>query len=160
MEEIEKEIHKCSKYEDKVILYKTNHKKRIKQEQPDNDQISLCVTSGPNENSLHRFIEKSKHILASASFDLRKWERASLNIGRDPSDPIPILGLLCHEDEDNILCDTAVLKCSSLHLTRRKIILSIIQKNSNTLGILSPASLIPAYPKKLELENWIGHNPT
>ncbi|GFT39648.1 DUF5641 domain-containing protein [Nephila pilipes] len=80
--------------------------------------------------------------LATACFDLRGWEHASLKIGRDPSDPIPVLGLLWNKDEDNIFCDTAVLKCSSFDLTRRNV-LSIVHKIFDSLCVLSPATLIP-----------------
>ncbi|GFS75345.1 hypothetical protein NPIL_126051 [Nephila pilipes] len=69
-----------------------------------------------------RFIEESKHILDTAYFDLIGWEHTSLKIGRDPSDPIPVLGLLWNKDEDNIFCDTTVLKCSSLDLRRRNVL--------------------------------------
>ncbi|GFS37278.1 hypothetical protein NPIL_183631 [Nephila pilipes] len=53
-----------------------------------------------------KFIEESKHILATACLDLRVWEHTSLKIGRDPSEPIPVLGLLWNKEEDNIFCDT------------------------------------------------------
>ncbi|GFS97216.1 hypothetical protein NPIL_358591 [Nephila pilipes] len=76
-----------------------------------------CITSVSNKNTLHRFSEESKHTLATACFYLKGLEFTSLKIGRDPSVPILVLGLLCsNKDEDYIFCDTAVLKCSSLNL--------------------------------------------
>ncbi|GFU39818.1 DUF5641 domain-containing protein [Nephila pilipes] len=63
-------------------------------------------------------------------------------IRRYPSDPIPVLRLLWNKDEDNIFCDTAELKCSSLNLSRRNV-LSIIHKIFDSFGILSPTTLIP-----------------
>ncbi|GFT38628.1 uncharacterized protein NPIL_43771 [Nephila pilipes] len=110
--------------------------------------VDNCVTSISNEDTLYRFIEESKHILATACFDLRGWEHTSLKIGRDPSDPIPILGLLWNKD--NIFCDTTVLKCSSFDLTRRNV-LSVVHKIFNPLGVLSPATLIP---KLLIQKSW------
>ncbi|GFT40537.1 DUF5641 domain-containing protein [Nephila pilipes] len=85
---------------------------------------------------------ESKHILATVCFDLRGWEHTSLNIGRDSSETIPVFGLLWNKDEDNLSCDTAVLKCSSLNLTRRNV-LSITHKMFDLFGILSPIRLIP-----------------
>ncbi|GFU42483.1 hypothetical protein NPIL_44691 [Nephila pilipes] len=79
--------------------------------------------------------------MVTVCFELREWEHTSLKIGRDPSDPIPVLGLLRNKDQDNIFCDTAVLKCSSLDLTRRNI-LSTAHKIFDPFGILRPATLI------------------
>ncbi|GFT78845.1 DUF5641 domain-containing protein [Nephila pilipes] len=104
--------------------------------------IENFVTSVSNENALCRFNEESKPIIATACFDLRGWEHTSLKIGRDPSDPILVLGLLWEKDEDNIFCDTTVSKCSSLDLARRNV-LSIVHKIFDPLGVLSPATLIP-----------------
>ncbi|GFU42631.1 DUF5641 domain-containing protein [Nephila pilipes] len=82
------------------------------------------------------------HILATVCFDLRGWEHMSLNIGRDSSAPIPVLGLLWNKDRDNIFCDTTVLKCLSFNLTRRNV-LSITHKIFDPLGILGIATLFP-----------------
>ncbi|GFT82126.1 DUF5641 domain-containing protein [Nephila pilipes] len=73
--------------------------------------VDNCVTSVSNEDTLYRFIEESKRIMATTFFDLRGWEHTSLKIGRDPSEPIPVLGLLWNKDENNIFCDTTVFKC-------------------------------------------------
>ncbi|GFS86953.1 DUF5641 domain-containing protein, partial [Nephila pilipes] len=78
--------------------------------------VDNCVTSVSIENTLYGFIEESKHILATACFHLRGWDHTSLKISRDPSDPIHVLGLLWNKDEDNIYCDTNVLKCSSFDI--------------------------------------------
>ncbi|GFU20850.1 DUF5641 domain-containing protein [Nephila pilipes] len=102
--------------------------------------VDNCVTIASNEDNLYRFIEDSKHLLAC--YDLRGWEHTSLKIGRDPSDTLPVFGLLWNKDEDIIFCDTTVLKCSSFDLTRRNV-LNIIHKIFDPLGVLSPATLIP-----------------
>ncbi|GFT01632.1 DUF5641 domain-containing protein [Nephila pilipes] len=46
-----------------------------------------------------------------------------------------------NKEEDNIFCDTAVLKCSFFDLTRRNV-LSIVHKILDPLGVLSPATLV------------------
>ncbi|GFT65865.1 DUF5641 domain-containing protein, partial [Nephila pilipes] len=112
--------------------------------------VDNCVTSVSIEDNLYGFIEESKHILATACFDLRGWEHTSLKISRDPSDPIHVVGLLWNKDEDNIYCDTNVLKCSSFDLTRRNV-LSIVHEIFDPLGVLCPATFIP---KLLILRSW------
>ncbi|GFU20653.1 DUF5641 domain-containing protein [Nephila pilipes] len=104
--------------------------------------IDNRVTSISNEDILNRFIEESKHILATTCFDLRGWEHTSSKIRRDSSAPIPVLGLLWNTDEDNIFFDTTVLKYSSLDLTRRNV-LSTVHKIFDPIDVLSPAALIP-----------------
>ncbi|GFT35182.1 hypothetical protein NPIL_278461 [Nephila pilipes] len=54
-EEIEKEIDICTKYEEKVILYKIKLKKRMKQLQPDSDQncsFNSSTLNSSEENSV------------------------------------------------------------------------------------------------------------
>ncbi|GFU58820.1 DUF5641 domain-containing protein [Nephila pilipes] len=102
--------------------------------------VDNSVSSVSNKkNTLYRFIEESKHVLATACFDLRRWEHTSLKIGRDPSNPITDLGPLCNKDEDSIYFDIAVLKSSSVDFSRRNILRNI----SDPLDILSSATLIP-----------------
>ncbi|GFT87873.1 DUF5641 domain-containing protein [Nephila pilipes] len=103
--------------------------------------IENCVTSNFNDDSLYRFIEEPKDALATACFDLKGWEYTSLKMVHDPSDSLPVLGLWWNKYEDNIFCDTIVLKCPSFNLTRRNV-LSIVQKIFDPLGVLSPATFL------------------
>ncbi|GFT82128.1 uncharacterized protein NPIL_135091 [Nephila pilipes] len=59
-EEIKKEIDKCSEHEDKVIIYKTKLKKRIKQLQPESDQnysVNNSTLNSAEENSIRILTE-------------------------------------------------------------------------------------------------------
>ncbi|GFS88437.1 uncharacterized protein NPIL_83841, partial [Nephila pilipes] len=96
------------------------------------------VTSAPLEFALIDIINelKPKGInLCDVDYGVFGKENISLLIGADHY-------FYINKDEDNIFCDTTVLKCSSFDLTRRNV-LSIVHKMFDPLGVLSPTTLIP-----------------
>ncbi|GFU17888.1 hypothetical protein NPIL_247291 [Nephila pilipes] len=64
----------------------------------------------------------------------------SLNIGRDLSELIPVLGLFWNKDDDNVFCDTAALKLLTLDNKKKRFEFNSL--NFRSPWFLSPATLI------------------
>ncbi|XP_035221947.1 uncharacterized protein LOC118194846 [Stegodyphus dumicola] len=84
--------------------------------------VDNCITSVPDEETLTRFIEESKQILDSASFDLRGWEHTSLLKSEDSIEPTPVLGILWDKEDDSLFCEVKTATDKPVNLTRRNIL--------------------------------------
>ncbi|XP_035215463.1 uncharacterized protein LOC118189037 [Stegodyphus dumicola] len=113
--------------------------------------VDNCTTSVPDEDTLTRFIEESKQILDSASFDLRGWEHTSLLKSEDSIEPTPVLGILWDKKDDSRLCEVKTATDKPVNLTRRNI-LSAVHRIFDSMGFLCP---ITPTPKLLIQKTWL-----
>ncbi|KFM67484.1 hypothetical protein X975_05852, partial [Stegodyphus mimosarum] len=113
--------------------------------------VDNYITSVPDEETLSRFIEESKQILSSASFDLRRWEHTPLLKSKDSIEPTPVLEILWDKEDDSLFCDVKTATDKSVNLSRRNI-LSAVHRVFDPMGFLCSITLTP---KLLIQKTWL-----
>ncbi|XP_035231346.1 uncharacterized protein LOC118203190 [Stegodyphus dumicola] len=113
--------------------------------------VDNCITSVPDEETLTQFIEESKQVLDSASFDLRGWEHTSLLKSEDSIEPTPVLGILWDKEDDSLFCEVKTDTYRPVNLTRRNI-LSAVHRIFDPMVFVCPITLTP---KLLIQKTWL-----
>jgi len=101
--------------------------------------VDNCVTSLPDYNALHLFMEKATEVFAGAKFELRVWEYTDPDL-EGPS-CTAVLGMSCDKKEDTLAVDNLSVEKDGL-ITRRTI-LSVTQRVLDPIGFICPVSLCP-----------------
>ena len=114
--------------------------------------VDNCVTGVYNVEEAEHFIEQSKLIMSKGCFNLRSFEsnKECRNVDKH-SGETSVLGVIWNLDNDSLKCytDLEVLTCET-KITKR-LILSVVQKIFDPIGMLSPTLLLP---KLLLQEIW------
>ncbi|GFW90109.1 DUF1758 domain-containing protein [Trichonephila clavipes] len=106
--------------------------------------VDNCVSGVFNTDEQGRFIEHAKLIMLNGCFNLRGFERnvAGKNVDRSSGDT-SVLGVIWNletntlkrcTDMDTLTCETKITK---------RLILAIVQKIFDPIGLLTPATLLP-----------------
>ncbi|GFY13457.1 uncharacterized protein TNCV_1803281 [Trichonephila clavipes] len=106
--------------------------------------VDNCVSGVFNTDEQGRFIEHAKLIMLNGCFNLRGFESnvAGKNIDRSSGDT-SVLGVIWNLETDTLKCctDMDTLTCET-KITKR-LILAIVQKIFDPIGLLTPATLLP-----------------
>ncbi|GFX38726.1 integrase catalytic domain-containing protein [Trichonephila clavipes] len=106
--------------------------------------VDNCVYGVFNTDEQGRFIEHAKLIMLNGCFNLRGFESnvAGKNVDRSSGD-ISVLGVIWNLETDTLKCCTYMdtLTCET-KITKR-LILAIVQKIFDPIGLLTPATLLP-----------------
>ncbi|GFS69576.1 uncharacterized protein TNCV_3894331 [Trichonephila clavipes] len=106
--------------------------------------VDNCVFGVFNTDEQGRFIEHAKLIMLNGCFNLRGFESnvAGKNVDRSSGDT-SVLGVICNLETDTLKCctDMDTLTCET-KITKR-LILAIVQKFFDPIGLLTPATLLP-----------------
>ncbi|GFW90600.1 integrase catalytic domain-containing protein [Trichonephila clavipes] len=106
--------------------------------------VDTCVSGVFNTDEQGRFIEHAKLIMLNGCFNLRGFESnvAGKNVDRSSGDT-SVLGVIWNLETDTLKCctDMDTLTCET-KITKR-LILAIVQKIFDPIGLLTPATLLP-----------------
>ncbi|GFV82491.1 integrase catalytic domain-containing protein [Trichonephila clavipes] len=106
--------------------------------------VDNCVSGVFNTDEQGRFIEHAKLIMLNGCFNLRGFESnvAGKNVDRSSGDT-SVLGVIWNLETDTLKCctDMDTLTCET-KITKR-LILAIVQKIFDPIGLLTPATLLP-----------------
>ncbi|GFS55320.1 integrase catalytic domain-containing protein [Trichonephila clavipes] len=106
--------------------------------------VDNCVSGVFNTDEQGRFIEHAKLIMLNGCFNLRGFESnvAGKNVDRSSGDT-SVLGVIWNLEIDTLKCctDMDTLTCET-KITKR-LILAIVQKIFDPIGLLTPATLLP-----------------
>ncbi|GFX92616.1 DUF1758 domain-containing protein [Trichonephila clavipes] len=106
--------------------------------------VDNCVSGVFNTDEQGRFIEHAKLIMLNGCFNLRGFESnvAGKNVDRSSCDT-SVLGVIWNLETDTLKCctDMDTLTCET-KITKR-LILAIVQKIFDPIGLLTPATLLP-----------------
>ncbi|GFV02831.1 probable RNA-directed DNA polymerase from transposon X-element [Trichonephila clavipes] len=106
--------------------------------------VDNCVSGVFNTDEQGRFIEHAKLIMLNGCFNLRGFENnvAGKNVDRSSGDT-SVLGVIWNLETDTLKCctDMDTLTCET-KITKR-LILAIVQKIFDPIGLLTPATLLP-----------------
>ncbi|GFV42460.1 integrase catalytic domain-containing protein [Trichonephila clavipes] len=106
--------------------------------------VDNCVSGVFNTDEQGRFIEYAKLITLNGCFNLRGFESnvAGKNVDRSSGDT-SVLGVIWNLETDTLKCctDMDTLTCET-KITKR-LILAIVQKIFDPIGLLTPATLLP-----------------
>ncbi|GFU89308.1 integrase catalytic domain-containing protein [Trichonephila clavipes] len=106
--------------------------------------VDNCVSGVFNTDEQGRFIEHAKLIMLNGCFNLRGFESnvAGKNVDRSSGDT-SVLGVIWNLETDTLKCctDMDTLTCET-KITKR-LILEIVQKIFDPIGLLTPATLLP-----------------
>ncbi|GFW77498.1 integrase catalytic domain-containing protein [Trichonephila clavipes] len=106
--------------------------------------VDNCVSGVFNTDEQGRFIEHAKLIMLNGCFNLRDFESnmAGKNVDRSSGDT-SVLGVIWNLETDTLKCctDMDTLTCET-KITKR-LILVIVQKIFDPIGLLTPATLLP-----------------
>ncbi|GFW40276.1 uncharacterized protein TNCV_1018341 [Trichonephila clavipes] len=106
--------------------------------------VDNCVSGVFNTDEQVRFIEHAKLIMLNGCFNLRGFEInvAGKNVDRSSGDT-SVLGVIWNLETDTLKCctDMDTLTCET-KITKR-LILAIVQKIFDPIGLLTPATLLP-----------------
>ncbi|GFX35213.1 integrase_H2C2 domain-containing protein [Trichonephila clavipes] len=106
--------------------------------------VDNCVCGVFNTDEQRRFIEHAKLIMLNGCFNLRGFESnvAGKNVDRSSGDT-SVLRVIWNLETDTLKCctDMDTLTCET-KITKR-LILAIVQKIFDPIGLLTPATLLP-----------------
>ncbi|XP_054720734.1 uncharacterized protein LOC129230361 [Uloborus diversus] len=106
--------------------------------------VDNCVTGVHNTEEEAKFIEQSQLIMSKGCFNLRGFESNVVceNVTKH-SGETSVLGILWNLDNDTLRCNINIeaLTCDT-KITKR-LILSTVQKIFDSIGLLSPTTLLP-----------------
>ncbi|GFV05455.1 integrase catalytic domain-containing protein [Trichonephila clavipes] len=106
--------------------------------------VDNCLSGVFNTDEQGRFIEHAKLIMLNGCFNLRGFESnvAGKNVDRSSGDT-SVLGVIWNLETDTLKCctDMDTLTCET-KITKR-LILAIVQKIFDPIGLLTPATLLP-----------------
>ncbi|XP_048478552.1 uncharacterized protein LOC125488881 [Plutella xylostella] len=105
--------------------------------------VDNCVVSVESQEDAEKFIKEAKLIMSEGKFELRGWITAPVKCaGTDEQTTVSILGVMWDTRTDELYCNMNMMEECKSKLTRR-VLLSIVHRIFDPIGILSPTTVVP-----------------